>query len=221
MFAPVTLLAVVALSHVSPAQDTVVITRIFKEKEAIKYAFAMDADMGGQQIKGTAAIEGTVSKLLEKGKAELIVKLKDVKLDMGGGAAPDSDNGETKLILNANNLPDSFVVEGTSFISGLWAISGYVPNKALKSGETTDFTWEADDKSATVSGKCKLAGCAEEKGIKVANFELAFSVTPNGQKPGAVKLKTKVDQATGALLESSGTIDVEGEGLMNVSFKKQ
>lgn len=219
MLASPFVLASLALGLLAPQTETVSITKSYKEKEVARYTFTLEGDMHGETMKASASIQTTLDKILEKGKAQISLKLSDFKMEMGANTAPAPAALDTSAVFDAQGFPDKVAVKDAEFIVALYAMAGLLPEKPLAKDASAPIDWTASDKSMTLKGKITLLGTSEVGGKKTAQLEIALTAAPDGDSPGKVKLKSTIDLATGALIESNGTVEIGDEDTVKIAFK--
>lgn len=218
------MLATLSLMTITPAatQDTVQLTRTYKDGETAKYAVQMKFTGGGMDANLVAECDWKVKKLLDGGKASCSINPTSMKLVVGDGNAPDMGSSEFLDEFGPNAMPSNLELNNDQAVFAIMAFTGYLPNKAVKVGDSFPIDWAAKTSGIKVQGSGKLVEVSKLGETKACKIESKIEVTPGSGETGELILTSWFDAENGQLLKADGklTIGTDTTGEVKVEKKK-
>lgn len=190
-------LLAIALSTQSPIK----LTNTFVKDVKATYAVSIKMDMG--ELMGDITFEA----LDEFG--EVSIKSPGIKMDMGGNVV-DAGTYDRKHKFDAFGLTTDLEFSQEKAVIVILCLAGYVPNKEVK----LDSLFDIDEKREgyTVKGTGKMISVTEVEGKTQAKMQYNMAVKPGDDgSEGIVKFTSIIDVASGKLVSSEATLDIEGQ----------
>ncbi len=202
------------MAGLAATQDAVKLSRTYKTDATPKYAVKVNASLSGEEITASCDVTLKFGKLLEKGGASAVCSMRNVIVNLGGNAMNDLTIEDFATDMDSAGMPDRISVNEAEWMYTLALVSGMLPGKELKPGESGDVSWTSKDKSTTIAGKAKLVEVVEKDGARVAKIELDVQLKHGDGQNAKWKSTSMVAVEDGRLLSAEGSAEIDSEGTL-------
>ncbi|HRF58324.1 MAG TPA: hypothetical protein PLH94_00255 [Fimbriimonadaceae bacterium] len=218
-----TMLATLSLMTITPAatQDATQLTRTYKEGETSKYKLELKFTSGGMDGSLLAEMDWKVKKLLDGGKVTGSINPVSMKLALGDGNSPDMGSSEFIDEFGPTGMPTNLELNQDQAVFSLFSFSSYLPNKAIKVGDTYPIDWTAKASGVKVQGTGKLVEITKLGETKAYKVDSKVELAPSSGDVGELKVTSWFDAANGQLLKAEGKLTIGEELTANVKVEKK
>jgi hypothetical protein len=202
------LAAFAALSLTAIAiQEGVVLKRVAKVGDAVKYRMKADMDMAGMPVSFSALISEKVTKIADNGDITTTSQQSEMKVKVGDQEIEPPSQGAQTTITTASGKVLSITADQTDpnmYRMGNMQAMRF-PDKALKVGDSWDVTIPKDDKgSVEAKGTYKIE--AQEKVGDIDTFRIKGALKETGgQDPASIDGTFWISIKDGNLVKMQGT----------------
>lgn len=205
-------LASLLLTTVLLAQQPVKLSHTYVKDQKVTYALTLNIPDQGLEISSDLTFTTKDDKGTHEAKSPAVVIKKD------GAEVASNELTIDKLALDPKGLAPTYEFNDTGIAIIIANMCAYMPDKEVAEGAT--FAVSEKKENYTVEGNGKLLSIEEKDGKKLATVELTLDVAPTSEKPGHLVVKSVFDLATGQLVSSKGTVDIEN-GKVEITIKRK
>lgn len=205
-------LASLLLATVLVAQPPVKLSHSYVKDQKVTYALSLNIADQGLEISGDL----TFTTKDDKGNHE--AKSPGVAIKKDGAEVSKSELTVDKLPLDSKGLAPNYEFNDTGIAIIIANICGYLPDKEIAEGGSFDVNEKKEN--YTIQGNGKLLSIEEKDGKKLAKIELKLDVAPTSENPGHLVVESVFDVATGQLVSSKGTVDIDN-GKVDIKIERK
>lgn len=190
---------------------------IFEPEKTISYTLNVTGNQGGQEMKIASSVDLLIGSKTEKG-TNVTLSPKTLTINAGGNEMDQTSSlSDSKILLDANGIPDNLELNGTNTFVSVMLILTYLPNKELEVGDTYEFSFKRG--SVAVKGSGKFEGTEKLNDVEMQKLKVTSTVTPESGGDGELTYTVLFDKSKGRVVEVTGRANVEGEEL-DISLKQ-
>lgn len=205
-------LASLLLATVLVAQQPVKLSHTYVKDQKVTYALTITDSNQGLEITSDLTFTTKDDKGTHEAKSPAVVIKKD------GAEVASNELTVEKLTLDSKGLAPTYEFNDTGIAIIIANLCAYMPDKEVAEGATFDVNEKKEN--YTVQGNGKLLSIGEKDGKKLATVELKLDVAPTSENPGHLVVKSVFDIATGQLVSSKGTVEIDS-GKIEVSITRK
>lgn len=202
-----------ALVVLSAAAGPVNLSRTFTEGASRTYEISATDKSNGARLDGKLTLKALAA--TKDGKTS--IQLSGAASMTGPNGQSQDQNLDLKSIMDAQGMPAELSVEGGDVVATMLCLASYLPAKEVEVGKDFPVEWKSGDRELTGVGTLKAV--EDKDGLKIAVIAYKTTFKPGDETPGTLKLESRFDLSTGALLSCEGKVEVEGQVNMDVQIK--